>query len=162
MLNSVQLMGRLTADPVRSVTQTGKEVCRFQIAVDKTVNGERKADFIKIVTWEGTAVHVEKYFRKGSMIAVDGSIRSDTYEDKKGYKRTDFSVVAREVHFCGSKKTSPSATPPPLLSGEADTSLSGTAEADTAAEAHSGYFATATAADFEEIGCDDDDYEVSV
>ena len=153
MLNSVQLMGRLTADPVRSVTTTGKEKCTFTIAVDRNISqGERKADFIKIVTWEGTAVFVEKYFCKGSMIAVDGSIRSDTYEDKKGYKRTDFSVVAREVHFCGSKKTSPSATPPPLLSGEAD----------TVAEAHSGYFATATAADFEEIGCDDDDYEVSV
>ena len=163
MLNSVQLMGRLTDNPVLKVTPSGKNVCTFRIAVDRSISqGERKADFITIVTWEGTAVHVEKYFRKGSMIAVDGSIRSDTYEDKKGYKRTDFSVVAREVYFCGSKKTSPSATPPPLLSGEADTSLSGTAEADTVAEAHSGYFATATAADFEEIGCDDDDYEVSV
>ena len=158
MLNSVQLMGRLTADPVRSVTQTGKEVCRFQIAVDKTVNGERKADFITIVTWEGTAVHVEKYFRKGSMIAVDGSIRSDTYEDKKGYKRTDFSVVAREVHFCGSKnegkakakESSPSVS-------RTDSSLK-----EGASEVVCGYYSNATAADFEEIGCDDDDYEVSV
>ncbi len=156
MLNCAVLMGRLTADPVRSVTQTGKEVCSFQIAVDKTVNGERKADFITIVAWEGSAVLVEKYFRKGSMIAIQGSIQTRPYEDKHGNKRTAFEIVAREISFCDDKKTSPSASPPPLLSGEADTSLSRTAEA------HSGYFATATAADFVEIVCDDDDYEVPV
>ena len=149
MLNCAVLMGRLTADPVLKTTTSGKEVCSFQIAVDKTVNGERKADFINIVAWEGSAVLVEKYFRKGSMIAIQGSIQTRPYEDKHGNKRTAFEIVAREISFCGDKKkedtTSPSAAPPPLLSGEAQ----------------SGYYANATAADFEEIGCDDD-YELSV
>ena len=153
MLNSVQLMGRIMADPVRSVTTTGKEKCTFSIAVDRNISqGERKADFINIVTWGSTAVHVEKYFRKGSMIAVDGAIRSSTYEDKKGYKRTAFAVVAREVSFCGSKNPSTASDPP---------SLSGTANTTPSNEGLNGYYSNATAADFEEIICDDD-YEVSV
>ena len=152
MLNSVQLMGRLTADPVRSVTATGKEKCTFTIAVDRYISqGERKADFINIVTWGSTAVHVEKYFRKGSMIALDGAIRTYSYEDKKGYKRTRFEVEAREVYFCGSKSEGSSKPSKPSDEGEQPTSAG-----------LNGYFATATAADFEEICCDDDDYEVSV
>lgn len=148
MLNCAVLMGRLTADPVRSVTQTGKEVCSFQIAVDKTVNGERKADFINIVAWEGSAVLVEKYFRKGSMIAIQGSIQTRPYEDKHGNKRTAFEVVAREISFCDDKKNnSPSVSREEAL--------------EKAKEGLNQSFSNATAADFEEIGCDDD-YEVSV
>lgn len=140
MLNCVTLMGRLTADPVLKTTPSGKEVCSFQIAVDKTVNGERKADFITIVTWEGTAVHVEKYFRKGSMIAVQGSIQTRPYKDKNGNKRTATEVVAREVHFCADKKNSS-----PSVSN-ADSSLK-----EGSSEGLCGYYATGTAADFEEI-----------
>ena len=150
MLNSVQLMGRLTDNPVLNVTPSGKNVCTFRIAVDRSISqGERKADFITIVTWEGTAVHVEKYFRKGSMIAINGSIQSRTYEDKKGYKRTEYEVVAKEVHFCDYKKnTSPSVSREEAL--------------EKAKEGINEGYSNATAADFEEIGCDDDDYEVPV
>lgn len=153
MLNCAVLMGRLTADPVRSVTQTGKEVCSFQIAVDKTVNGERKADFINIVAWEGSAVLVEKYFRKGSMIAIQGSIQTRPYEDKHGNKRTAFEIVAKEISFCGDKKET----------SQAPTTMSAPATPSESADSGlNGYYSNATAADFEEIGCDDDDYEVSV
>ncbi len=140
MLNCVTLMGRLTDDPVLNVTPSGKNVCTFTIAVDRNIsNGVRKADFITIVTWEGTAVQVEKYFRKGSMIVVNGSIQSRTYEDKNGNKRTEFEVVAKEVHFCGDKKNSS-----PSVS-RADK------ESSEKTEGLNGYYATATAADFEEI-----------
>ena len=135
MLNCAVLMGRLTADPVLKTTTSGKEVCSFQIAVDKTVNGERKADFITIVAWEGSAVFVEKHFRKGSMIAIQGSIQTRPYEDKHGNKRTAFEIVAREISFCGDKKET----------SQAPTQIS------APAEAVSGYYANATAADFEEI-----------
>ncbi len=149
MLNCAVLMGRLTADPVLKTTTSGKEVCSFKIAVDKTINGERKADFINIVAWEGSAVFVEKYFRKGSMIAVQGSIQTRTYDDSHGNKRTAFEIVAREISFCGDKKRDEGPTPMSAPTGTADSGLNG-------------YYSNATVADFEEIGCDDDDYEVSV
>lgn len=95
MLNCVTLMGRLTADPVLKTTTTGKEVCQFSIAVDRSYagHGEKQSDFITIVAWEAAARFVVNYFTKGSMIAIQGSVQSRSYEDKKGNKRTAFEVV---------------------------------------------------------------------
>ena len=110
MLNCVTLIGRLTADPELRTTTTGKSVANFSIAVDRAYSkgGNKETDFINIVCWEGTADFVSKYFGKGSMIAIQGSIQTRNYEDKNGNKRTAFEVLAREVSFCGSKnETSP-------------------------------------------------------
>lgn len=114
MLNCVTLMGRLVADPELRTTTTGRSVCTFRIAVDRSYakQGEqRQADFITIVAWENTANFVSRYFSKGSMIALQGSIQTRNYEDNNGNKRTAFEVVAREVSFCGSKSDSSSVAP---------------------------------------------------
>ncbi|MEF9866007.1 MAG: single-stranded DNA-binding protein [Oscillospiraceae bacterium] len=106
MLNVVALMGRLTADPELKTTQSGLSVCSFSIACDRSYaksGEERKADFINIVTWRQTAEFVCKYFHKGSLIALDGSIQTRNYEDKNGNKRTAFEIVASNVHFADSK-----------------------------------------------------------
>ena len=106
MLNCVTLMGRLTADPELRTTTTGRSVCSFSIAVERSYakQGEqRQADFINIVAWENTANFISRYFAKGSMIAIQGQIQTRPYEDKNGNKRTAFEVIAREVSFCGSK-----------------------------------------------------------
>ena len=106
MLNCVTLMGRLVADPELRTTTSGKEVVNFCIAVDRSFvkqGEERKADFINIVTWGNTANFVSRYFSKGSMIALQGSIQTRNYEDNNGNKRTAFEVLTREVSFCGSK-----------------------------------------------------------
>ena len=106
MINSVVLMGRLTADPELRTTTTGKSVCSFRVAVDRGYSKnaeERQADFINVVAWENTANFVCRYFSKGSMIALQGAIQTRQYEDKTGAKRTAFEVIAREVSFCGSK-----------------------------------------------------------
>lgn len=106
MLNSVILMGRLTKNPVLRVTTSGKNVCSFTLAVDRGVGkgGERLTDFINIVAWESSALFVEKYFLKGDMIAVQGSIQSRKYEDRGGDMKTAYEVIAKEVSFCGEKK----------------------------------------------------------
>ena len=114
MLNCVTLMGRLTADPELRTTTTGRSVATFSIAVDRSYvrQGEqRQTDFINIVTWESTANFVSRYFSKGSMIAVQGSIQTRSYEDKNGNKRTAFEVVAREVSFCGSRSETGTVAP---------------------------------------------------
>ncbi len=113
MLNCAVLMGRLTADPEVRQTPSGVSVCRFSIAVERAYvkQGEqRQADFIDIVTWRQTAEFVGKYFQKGSMIAVQGSIQTGSYE-KDGVKRRTFEVVADNVSFCGSKSESGNAAP---------------------------------------------------
>lgn len=140
MLNCVTLMGRLVADPELRTTTTGKSVCTFRIAVDRSFQkpGEqRQADFITIVAWESTANFVCRYFAKGSMIAVQGSIQTRQYEDSTGAKRNAFEVIAREVSFCGSKAES------------------GTVQ-NTAAPAAQPTYQNAVASDFEEITDDED------
>lgn len=107
MLNVVALMGRLTADPELRKTNQGTSVTQFTIAVERSFarQGEqRQADFIDIVAWRSTAEFVCKYFKKGAMIAVDGSIQTRTYQDKDGNNRKAFEVVASGVHFAGGKK----------------------------------------------------------
>ena len=141
MLNCVTLMGRLVADPELRTTTTGRSVCTFSIAVDRSYakpGEQRQTDFINIVTWEGTANFVSRYFAKGSMIAVQGSIQTRPYEDKNGNKRTAFEVVAREVSFCGSKAES------------------GTSAPAVSAAAPAPAYQTAVPSDFEEITDDDD------
>lgn len=106
MINSVILMGRLTADPELRQTQNGTSVTSFTVAVDRRFQREQ-TDFINVVAWKQTAEFVEKYFKKGAMIALRGSIQQRNYEDKNGNKRTAFEVIADEVSFCGSKSDKP-------------------------------------------------------
>ncbi len=106
MLNNVVLMGRLVADPELRTTGSNISVTSFAIAVDRSfvrAGEERQADFIDIVAWRQTAEFVTRYFRKGSMIAIQGSIQTRMYEDKNGNKRKAVEVVASQVSFCGSK-----------------------------------------------------------
>ena len=109
MLNRVILMGRLVADPELKTTGTGISVTSFRMAVDRNYvkSGEdRKADFIDVVCWRQTAEFVTRFFRKGSMIAVQGSIQTRMYEDKNGNKRKAVEIVADNASFCGSKAES--------------------------------------------------------
>ena len=140
MLNCAVLMGRLTADPVLKTTTSGKDVCSFTIAVDRS-GTDKKADFINIVAWESGARFVTTYFSKGSMIGVQGAIQSRAYQTQKGEKRTAFEVVAKELSFCGNAPKAASGTKP--------------SEPEAAGE-QIGYYSNATAADFEDITDDED------
>ncbi|MBQ2974021.1 MAG: single-stranded DNA-binding protein [Clostridia bacterium] len=109
MLNNAVIMGRLVADPELRTTGSGISVSSFTVAVDRRFNRqgeERQADFIDIIAWRQTAEFVCKYFRKGSMIAIQGYIQTRMYEDKNGNKRKAVEIVADNVSFCGSKAES--------------------------------------------------------
>lgn len=106
MLNCVIIMGRLVADPELRTTATGKSVCSIRIAVDRAYSRsgeERQTDFIPVVAWENSANFITRYFKKGSMIAIQGRLQSNQYEDKNGQRRTSYDVIAERVSFCGSK-----------------------------------------------------------
>ena len=106
-MNTVVLIGRLTADPELKHTQNDNAVTGFSIAVDRPYQKsgeERQADFIDIVAWRGTAEFICKYFKKGRKIAVQGAIQTRSYTDKDGNKRKAFEVLAEKVYFADSKK----------------------------------------------------------
>ena len=108
-MNNVNLLGRLTADPELRQTQSGISSCRFTIAVNrrfKNENGEYDADFITCVAWRQTAEFVSRYFSKGSMIAVSGSLRTGKYQDKNHSDVTHYTtdVYVDNVEFTGEKK----------------------------------------------------------
>lgn len=107
MFNLVVLSGRLTADPELKTTPSGVSVCSFTIAVERRYKQgeERQADFVNIVAWRQTAEFVSKYFSKGSMIGIEGSIQTRKYQDKDGKNRTAFEVVANNVQFIEPKRS---------------------------------------------------------
>jgi single-strand DNA-binding protein len=105
MLNKVILMGRLVADPEFRQTTSGIPVCRIRIAVDRPYrkDQERQADFINITCWRNTAEFVSRYFTKGKMIIVEGSLRNNDYTDNNGVKHYSMEVQADNVSFGESK-----------------------------------------------------------
>ena len=108
MLNCAVIMGRLVADPELRTTGSGISVTSFTVAVDRRFarqGEERQTDFIDVIAWRQNAEFICKYFRKGSMIAIQGYIQTRTYEDKNGNKRTATEIIAEEVLFGGSKST---------------------------------------------------------
>lgn len=103
-MNTAILIGRLTADPEIRTTNSGLNYCRFTVAVDRYTKGEdKKTDFINCVAWRQTAEFVERYFSKGKMIAVQGSIQTGSYTNKDGVKVYTTDVLVDKVHFCGDK-----------------------------------------------------------
>ena len=106
MFNLVVLTGRITADPELKTTTNGTNVTTFSIAVERSYRSgeERQTDFINIVAWRKTAEFITKYFKKGNLIGIEGSIQTRRYQDKNGNNRTAFEVIANNVQFVESKR----------------------------------------------------------
>lgn len=115
MLNVICLMGRICGDPELRTTNSGVSVTSFTLAADRSYvkQGEqRQTDFIDVVAWRNTADFVCKYFRKGQLIAIQGSLQTRTYTDRDGHNRKAVEVLAENVHFAeGKKKEEASAEP---------------------------------------------------
>lgn len=129
MLNHIELMGRLTADPELRTTENGDiPVCGFSIAVPrpKRKDSEQITDFFNCVAWRGTAKIVCDWFGKGDIIILEGTLRNRHYLDKHNVKRTVAEVLVEKVHFTNSTRKNPdekaSELPdsPPGLEGMAD------------------------------------------
>lgn len=109
MLNKVILQGRLVADPELRRTQSGTAVVSFRIAVDRNYKSKdanaQTADFINIVAWRQTAEFISRYFTKGSMILIEGSIQTREYTDNDNKRRYVTEVNAENVNFCGPKNS---------------------------------------------------------
>ena len=115
-MNKVILIGRLTRNPETRVTQSGKSVTTFTLAVDrksaKDGNGP-KVDFIPIVAWEKLAELTGNNLSKGRRISIEGNMQVRSYEGQDGIKRYVTEVVAREVEFLDSKNSQGQGTTEP-------------------------------------------------
>ena len=107
MLNVVVIMGRLVADPELRTTTSGVNLARFRIACDRNYSRqtERQTDFLDVVAWRQQADFVCKYFQKGSLIIIEGSVQSRQYQDKNGNNRTGVEIVANNINFAGPKSS---------------------------------------------------------
>lgn len=108
-------MGRLVSDPEIKMTTNTIEYCSFTVAVSRSRDKD-KADFIDVTAWRHHARFISQYFRKGSMIAIQGHIETDTYTDKDGNKRKSVKIVVDEASFCGSKTEQGSSSAAPNIS----------------------------------------------
>lgn len=107
MINSVVLMGRLTHEPELRRTPNDIAVTSFSLAVERpysSKDGERQTDFIDVDAWRSTAEFICKYFHKGQLVAVEGSIQTRNFTDSQGNKRKSVRVLADRVHFAEGKR----------------------------------------------------------
>lgn len=107
-MNLVILIGRITKDVELRYTQSNIACANFDLAInngkDKDGN-ERQADFIRCVLWDKKAENMAKYTKKGSQIAIEGAIKTDSYNDEQGNKRYRTYVLAKNVNFLDSRRT---------------------------------------------------------
>lgn len=149
MINEVVEMGRLVADPELKQTQSGNSVANFTLAVDRSyckAGLERQTDFIDCTAWRNTGEFIAKYFKKGQMIAITGSIQTGTYTGRDGNKRKSFSVNVNQASFCGSKKEQ----------GSNETGNAADANPYSADDGSTPKAKTGKSGSFEEVPTDDD------
>jgi single-strand DNA-binding protein len=106
-MNKVFEIGRLTRDPEVRMTQSGKSVCTFTIAVDDGYGENKKAYFFPVIVWNKAAEACGNSLHKGSKVAVTGKLTSRQYENNEGKKVTVYEIVADAfdgVEFLDGKK----------------------------------------------------------
>ena len=114
-MNSIQLIGRLTSKPELRYTASNKAVSNFNIAVNRSftnVDGSRDADFISCQVWNKQAENLVKYQDKGSLIAVEGNLRVEQFEDKDGNNRYKTYVAANNIEYLSPAKSGQNAEIP--------------------------------------------------
>ena len=107
MVNNVVLVGRIGRDPEMKYSQTGTEITRFVVAVErrrKGDGGDESTDWFEIVTFGKTASFVAQYLDKGSLVAIEGRLQQDRWESADGQKRSRIEVIANSVQALESRQ----------------------------------------------------------
>lgn len=119
-MNSVNLLGRLTADPETRTTSGGADMATFTLAVDdpfKKKDAEDRTSFFRCTAWRKTAELVTQYCGKGQQLGVTGRLEQRRWEDDSGQKRSMVQIVVDNVTFVGKREDKAGGqrdeTPPP-------------------------------------------------
>lgn len=103
MNNYFSIIGRLTKEVELRYTKDMKPVCDISVAVQ---NSKEDTTFVKVSLWNKTAETTAKYCKKGDLIGVSGIIKNNTYEDKDGNKRYEYSFLGAKISFLATNKKS--------------------------------------------------------
>ena len=105
-MNSLHIIGRLTNDPELRATTSGKEVCSFDVAVNRRKtqkNKDPEADFFRVSAWDELGRNCQKYLQKGKKVSVVGSVSCRAYKSRDGEARASLEVNANDVEFLSPK-----------------------------------------------------------
>lgn len=103
-MQKLVIIGNVTADPEMRVTQTGKNVCTFTVAVNRRRNANGEADFFRVSAWEKLGELCKQYLAKGRKVAVTGSVSVTAYKNSNGEAQASMNVYAEEVEFLTPKQ----------------------------------------------------------
>lgn len=103
MINKMVLQGRLVADPEIGTTQSDVKYCRFRVAWSNKYKEKERRLFLQCTAWRSTAEFIEKYFKKGQQIVIEGTLTTESW-DKDGEQKSTIQMNIDQVHFCGDKK----------------------------------------------------------
>lgn len=105
-MNVIHIMGRLTANPEITSTQSGTTVARYTVAVDRRFakEGSQKTDFFNCTSFGKQAEFAEKYLKKGTKVVISGEMRLDLVQ-KDGKNVTYPKVAVNEIEFAESKRS---------------------------------------------------------
>ena len=102
-MNNVNLMGRLCCDIELKNTHNGSVCTKFSLAVDRYANGNKTVDFIRCIAWGKNAENIGRVFRKGDMLAVQGNIKTGSFNDRNGNKHYTTDIYVTNFYFTGNK-----------------------------------------------------------
>lgn len=108
-MNKITIIGNLTADPEQRTTQSGKQVTKFCVAVNRRKEG---TDYFNVSAWSGLAENCAKYLSKGRKVCVIGSVSLNTYKDHNGEARGTIEIMAEEVEFLSAREDKQAQTAP--------------------------------------------------
>lgn len=127
-MNTVHLIGRLTADPELRETSAGKSVAAMRVAIPRPkLEGEdRGADYVDVIAFATLGENCAKYLTKGRQIAVSGRLNHSEWEAQDTTRRQRLEIIARDIEFLGAPKSSESngsgqqadAQPEPVAAGQ--------------------------------------------
>lgn len=104
-MNTIQITGRLTADPECKHTQNGVAVCSYTLAV-KRPKVKDVTDFLPVVSWRQGAEYLCQYAHKGDMIAATGTLTARKWQDKDGNNRVSYEVQTDTVEILSPRRES--------------------------------------------------------
>ena len=104
-MNTIQITGRLTADPECKHTQSGVAVCSYTLAV-KRPKVKDVTDFLPVVSWRQGAEYLCQYAHKGDMIAATGTLTARKWQDKDGNNRVSYEVQTDTVEILSPRRES--------------------------------------------------------
>lgn len=107
MLNHIEIMGNLVADPEMRTTASSVKVTSFRIACERDYAApgmQKETDFIDCIAWREKAEFLCRYFSKGMPIVVSGRLQIRKWEDREGSKRSSAEIVAENLYFAGGER----------------------------------------------------------